>query len=239
MLGECNRDDSFGWGRTNQNWLRSWLRTADEAKKVQQIQLRLVLDNISLPVSRNPSMCEAIIESLTNALEALNDLVQGKALRIQSGEVLLGLSSWHLYPDMSVLGNDAYHHIPLKDPLITPGGVITIGLQNRSPNADDGIYWSLPLATMRFYGHPVLSTGRVGLRDSQVTFHQFLCVVLGSIIQSWGWTKQDITIPLELLATLDWRDSSAYKSILVPNWLSMLLNTAKRYRAAFGPEKIK
>ena len=135
------------------------------------------------------------------------------------------------------LGADTSHHIRLSDPLLSPGGVVTIGLQNKHTGTEDGIYWSLPLATLQFYGHPVLSTGHTGLRNSQVVFKQFLCVVLGAVIQSWGWTKPDITLPLELLLMLDWSTDKICNRFPVPRWLKVLTATTQRYMAASGTEK--
>lgn len=89
-----------------------------------------------------------------NALQAMNDLVQGKPLRVQDPDVLCGLSSWHLYPDLSVQ-HSTTTSVKQSDPLIKRGGIITLGLLEGSAGSKEGIYWSLPLAHLRFYGDPV------------------------------------------------------------------------------------
>ncbi|KAF2180319.1 hypothetical protein K469DRAFT_753525 [Zopfia rhizophila CBS 207.26] len=164
---------------------RSWLSSADKAKAFQQTQLRLILDNISLPVSKKPELYPAVIETWKKAMTALNDLILGRPQRIQSGDVLLGISAWHLYPDMSVL-RDTPQYIAQRDDLISSGGIITIGLEGRPDEAGDGIYWSLPLAHMRYYGDATIATRFAGLRESQVSFGEFRYVILGSILATWG-----------------------------------------------------
>ena len=86
----------------------------------------------------------------------MNDLILGRPQRINDGDVMLGLLSWHLYPDMTVLGvGTRTYHVPQQDRLIAPGGMITVGMGSREGCPDETIYWSLPLAHMRFYGDPV------------------------------------------------------------------------------------
>lgn len=57
-------------------WINSaWILTADEAKRRQQTQLRLVIDNISLPVSSSSIIYDSIMEAWSNALRAIDDLI--------------------------------------------------------------------------------------------------------------------------------------------------------------------
>ena len=162
---------------------------------------------------------------------ALEHLITGTPQRIQDGAVLLGLSAWHLYPDMSVLG-DRHQHIKQADPLISPGGIITLGLQGLTKELDKGIFWSLPLAHVYYYGDPVVTVGHAGIGDSQVTFNEFMFVVLGSVLA--GWNLSDITpyaalslIPL-LADAIDFQKKS--KAVKQIQWLELLASVAIKVR---------
>lgn len=199
---------------------------------------------MSLPVSKNPILHTAIINSWTRALLALENLIKGRGQRIQSGEVLLGLSSRHLYPDISVV-NDESHHIKQSDPLISPGGIITIGLHNKPDEADNGIYWSLPLAHMRYYGDPTVATRHTGLRESQVTSDQFIFVALGSVLSSWRLLDQDLETPLQVINmlsesvvnTLSKRSTKSRSQIMLIKWMSMISRLIQAYGKEQGAEK--
>ena len=148
---------------------RAWLRTADQARCVQQVQLRLISDNISFPVATEAGVYESILKCWTTAMLAMDDLIQGKPQRVQNGALLLALSAWHLYPDISVQSNPA-KFVEQKDTLINPGGVITVGLNNHADHADEGVFWSLPLAHLKVYGKPIVITRHNGISHTQVTF---------------------------------------------------------------------
>ena len=60
----------------------------------------------------------------------VENLLAGEAQGIQIVASLSGLSSWHLYLDMLVLGKTTTN-IKHNDPLVPPGEIITLGLQNK------------------------------------------------------------------------------------------------------------
>jgi hypothetical protein len=120
-------------------------------------------------VSRDKELYSSVMAVWKHAMKAMNDLILGRPQRINDGDVMLGLLSWHLYPDMTVLGvGTRTYHVPQQDGLIAPGGMITVGMGRREDGPDEAIYWSLPLAHMRFYGSAVNAERRHGLKDSQV-----------------------------------------------------------------------
>lgn len=131
----------------------------------------------------------------------MNDLIQGRTLRIQDADVLLGLSSWHLYPDLAVQTAKS-QFVKQSDPLIKHGGIITLGLLKGSTDNTDGIYWSLPLAHLRFYGDPIVSTGCAGFIGSQVSLQQFLCVILGDILDTWNVMSHDWELTFKLIIVI-------------------------------------
>lgn len=83
-----------------------WLRTADTAKRRQQTQLMLIIENVGLPITSGAKVYDNVMEVWTKALTTVDQLVSGMAQNIQSSDVLLGLSAWHLYPDMCILGRE-------------------------------------------------------------------------------------------------------------------------------------
>lgn len=157
------------------------------------------MDNISFSVSTHETLYEAVVDAWSSALVALENLVKGAPQRINSGAVLLGLSAWHIYPDILLAGTNQY--IEQKDDLVGRGGVITIGLTNQDAD-DKGVFWSLPLAHARYYGDPVTVKRYAGVEQSQFTFENFVFVVLGSVIGSWKAPLVDTSVMLQLVRTL-------------------------------------
>ena len=80
--------------------LAKWLETADSAKALQQKQLLLVVNNLSLKLVSRPRIYNAVVPAWINAMRAMEAILSGIPQKVQSAEILLSLSSWHLYPDM-------------------------------------------------------------------------------------------------------------------------------------------
>ncbi|KAI8634937.1 hypothetical protein F5Y19DRAFT_461449 [Xylariaceae sp. FL1651] len=165
---------------------RAWLQYADRIKTRQQTQLMLILNNLTLQVHTDVRTYSSVINAWKLALEALENIVTGQplAISVQAGAALLGVSAWHLFPDLVVMvgkGED----IRMDDPLIPAGGIITVGLQPAEQlghlKEHRGLYWSLSLAHLRFYGHPVPRESEIRLDagSSRVTFNNFTKAVFG------------------------------------------------------------
>ncbi|OTB05969.1 hypothetical protein M426DRAFT_48594, partial [Hypoxylon sp. CI-4A] len=132
---------------------RSWLQTADAAKKLQQTQLMLIINNIKMPVDSGKDAYESIVKSWQTSLTAMDSLVRGMPQRVQNGAVLLAISSWHLYPNMEIL-LERTQSIDQNDSLMS-GAVLTISAYGVDSN-HEGVFWSLPLSRMRYYSPPVM-----------------------------------------------------------------------------------
>ncbi|KAI6784675.1 uncharacterized protein J7T54_006721 [Emericellopsis cladophorae] len=147
---------------------RAWLRAADGSRAVASHQKNLVklLNQLSLPVGSQSMVYENVCKTWVTALMTVDKLVQGHPYSAQDGAVLLALSSWHLYPDLIVLGSST-QELRLGDDLIAPGGALTIGLQSSDSDAFKGVHWSLSLAHLRYYGAPVLASGQNGRHIQQ------------------------------------------------------------------------
>lgn len=180
---------------------------------------------------------------------SMNDLIEGKPQSVQSGALLLALSAWHLYPDMSVQ-SPLPQFVKQCDPLVKQGGIITVGLNKRSNYADEGVYWSLPLAYLRIYGKPVMTTRNNGVNHTQVSFSQLSCLALGSMLSLWHVVEADLDDTLEfirLLAQADLDTSSFSHSLTIDYsfkvqrsplpWLQTLGRAAGFYLLSKGPSR--
>ena len=177
------------------NWdasARAWLRAGDSTNRVRQKQLKLILDNIDIPVSTIGNVYDSVIHSWTSAMIALNKLIEGMPHSIENSSILLALSAWHLFPNMSVLSSSNIF-IKQDDPLIDSPGVLTLGLQSAqsavSRSSNDlmgrGITWSLPLAFYRFYGGPVQKEKALNTDGSRISIAQLLQICMDCVFHGW------------------------------------------------------
>ncbi|GIK05453.1 hypothetical protein Aspvir_009563 [Aspergillus viridinutans] len=189
---EINRLSLSSWDAS----ARAWLEVADRACVRQQDQIRLIVNNLSVAVkaagnhngrtsSSKENSSDSVIQNLSCALTALDKLIRGEPQRIIDGGVLLGLTSWHIYPDLVVLGS-VTREIRQKDPLVQDGGIVTISIASRSDSdrsrSPNGVYWSLPLASLRYYG--TVQRERSTMHDSRLTVAQLQALVLGASLDS-------------------------------------------------------
>ena len=193
---DISRSDLADWDAS----ARAWLRTADEAKQLQQTQLMLIINNLHIPVSNNMSVYHSVIESSKTALIFMESILKGMPQRVQSGALLLGLSAWHLYPDIVVHGS-VTKKIQQRDQLVPTGSIITLGLES-IVEADVGVYWSLPLAHLRFYGDPVQIIRSTGHDASRIPAEQLIYVVLGVLVRNWVKTSSMIPLALRWLSKI-------------------------------------
>ena len=97
----------------------------------------LIINNLQLPASHNTSIYESVIERLNPTLLCIESILKGIPQRIQSGAALLGLSAWHIYPDMVVYGT-VTKEISQRDKLVPTSDIITVGLQSMT-GVDTGV----------------------------------------------------------------------------------------------------
>jgi hypothetical protein len=168
---------------------RSWLHTADAAKRVQQTQFMLIINNLSIPVNDIADPYNSVIKAWVSALETMERLTQGIPQRVLDGSILLAVSSWHLYPDMDVLTDNGVKHVDQKDELMHRS-LITVAKSRQDPTRE-GVFWSLPLSRMRFYHPPDMVDRRLASDTSRVTMDEFLVVILGAMV---GRLEEDINI---------------------------------------------
>ncbi|KAL8741502.1 MAG: hypothetical protein Q9190_005901 [Brigantiaea leucoxantha] len=230
---ELSRENLAEWDAS----ARAWLRAADTVKKVNQHQLRLIIDNLTMPVNKETmDVYASVIEAWKMALTTMDKLVGGINHSVQNGAVLLGLSAWHIYPDMIVLGRGTTT-VKQNDPLVAPGGVITIGLRGVELEECRGVYWSLSLANVRYY-ETVNSEGSISSDASRITFEDIWLVVLGSLIPLWERQGSNPREVAEMICLM-WqscsdglaaaRQSTVRMAAREDSWLKFLAAAAKRY----------
>lgn len=167
------------------NWdasARAWLLSADEVKIRESTQLKLITKNCGMFVSSLGGTYASVIDVWTTAMSSLQNLILGMPHRISKGALLVGLSSWHIYPDLNVVGPTT--HVRFDDLLVGAGGVITIGLQSASPEIDNGVGWSLSLSHLRYYGDPVKVMTSTGADSQRISMEELHLVALGSMLGS-------------------------------------------------------
>ncbi|KAL8997634.1 MAG: hypothetical protein Q9169_003113, partial [Polycauliona sp. 2 TL-2023] len=229
------------------NSARAWLRVADIVKKKQQKQLMLILDNVQLPVNWKTDTYESVVEAWSNALTQMEALVQGISQQARTGDILLALSSWHLFPDLTVV-TPSMTHVHQHDPVFGSGGLMTIGLQTPT-GQENGVHWSLPLAYLRHYGAPVMSARSIcsGLR-SRLSLPELLQATLGSLLQGWGAAGQNTSRSLRWLSSLyhlllkeaklgNQKASALTRDSAEYSWLALLSKAASLYLVSEGIER--
>ncbi|MCJ1437562.1 hypothetical protein MMC27_006949 [Xylographa pallens] len=227
---EVPRDNLAEWDAS----ARSWLRTADTAKRRQQTQLMLIIDNIQSVMPAKNGIYDSVMEAWKNAMSVVDKLISGIAQDVQSTETLLGISAWHLYPDMFVLGRESTH-VKQNDELIKPGGLMTVGSHHTYTNENCGLSWSMPLAQLLYYGKPVVSTRSVDSKSLRVPFDRLLSVALGSLMNRWGLSSSEPErIATFLVFLWDCLDSDGQHKV---PWINSLAQCAKSFLVSSGNER--
>ncbi|KAI0460567.1 hypothetical protein F5B21DRAFT_498507 [Xylaria acuta] len=194
ITSDISRSDLFDWDAS----ARAWLRVADQVMKKQQTQAKLIIDNLDIPVNSKPDMYDSVIGAWASSMMQMEKLLCGIPLQVHRGDILLGLLSWHLYPDMKCLLTEE-RTVEQNDPLLKGRGVLTLGLEPspRVTKDPQSVYWALPLAHLRYYGRlPVTSVQsmRTTKRD-RLTIDEMLWAIVSSYIKAW----HDASIPMQTI----------------------------------------
>ena len=204
-----------------------------------QKQLMLIIDNVRMPMPGKPTVYEEVINVWTKSLQLIENLVSGTAQSIRTGEALLGLSAWHIYPDLCVLGRET-SLVEQKDILVENGGIATVGLLDDRNKDFDGIAWSMPLAHLRYYGRPVVSNTSLSSSSSRVQFCRIVQVAIGSLISTWPNVDVEFEKILEFLVALgDFFIASTLLSQLRMDgsWAVVISQEARNYFSAREVER--
>ena len=191
---EISRQDLRDWDAS----ARAWLQVGDLVMVKQQTQARLIIDNLHLPVNLKPDTYESVLDAWGSAMTQMEKLLNGTPLQVRGGDILLGLLSWHLYPDLRYLSVDD-KNISQHDPLLEGRGILIIGLEPSPRVAKDpkSVYWALPLAHLRYYGRlPVTRHRSIRTSDrDRITVEEMLWAMVSAYILPWD----DSSIPTKEL----------------------------------------
>lgn len=183
------------------------------------------------------------MKAWVTALNAMENLVKGMPQQVQDGTALLGISSWHLYPDILLFG-DSTVDVKQNDPIFEGTAVLTLGLELAN-TSDKSVSWSLPLARLQYYGDPVHTSRSTGCDNSRIMPDQFSFIVLGCVFNSWNsfgltsetalaWLNSIMTfIKQPLCDTMANRRPQPYDLL----WLEYLDTTAQRLGQCNGVDK--
>ncbi|KAK2613459.1 hypothetical protein N8I77_000372 [Diaporthe amygdali] len=170
---------------------RAWLRIADIAKNLQHKQLLLILGNLDKVVNSKPVLYDSVIKAWTTGMEGMEALLQGSPMMMQTGDMPLALSSWHIYPDLNIVSTTT-KLVRQKDSLVPASGILTIGLERHDSTSSKGLQWSLPLAHLRFYGNPVKRVSELTIQGSRLSLLDLDMAVLGCVLGGWGDPDSDL-----------------------------------------------
>ena len=214
---------------------RAWLQTADSAMRKEHVQLKLIIQNINIPVMTGATLYASVIKAWTQALVGTEKLIAGEPQSVTNGAILLAISAWHLYPDLFVFSPKTTS-VTFSDPLMDHAGVLTVGITNAasSPTGKDGIHWSVALSHYRHYGHP---TRAVGELDDRLTIDELYLVTLGGLLKLWGEPRANFEPAAEWFVAL-WNCVHMTKTGLAgPAWMKPLAKAASRFLNSTNQER--
>lgn len=170
---------------------RAWLRLADRVKAPQQHKLRRLIDNTDVPVNEDPDVLISVIKAWKSALSCMEDLLGGMPQAVNYAPVLLAMSAWHIYPNILTV-RDKAQDVCFDEPLVPASGTMTIGLSqtNNRKTIDTenrGIYWSLSLKHLRYYGNTIRTEAHLNQDADRISFDQFSQIFLGVVAAHWGF----------------------------------------------------
>lgn len=211
---------------------RAWLRTADSVMQKKCIQFKLILKNLSINMGSGARPYPFFMRAWTQAMLGLERLLNSEPQSVTDGSILWAISSWHLFPNLLVLGNQTTN-VSFEDALMPTAGVLTVGINTSTASNDynSGINWSVALSHYRYYGTPVKAVGRI---DDRLTIDELYFVSLGSLLDSWKVPPSMLDLSLQWFSAL-WKCVSRVKPSLQshkPAWLENLAITADRYLAS-------
>ncbi|TRX88479.1 hypothetical protein FHL15_010669 [Xylaria flabelliformis] len=221
---QIDRSDLAEWDAS----ARAWLRVADQCKSLQQKQLLLIIGNLDKQVNSKASVYDSVIKAWVTGLEVMESLLQGCPMVMQSGDIPLALSSWHIYPDLNIL-DPATKMVHQKDPLVPAPGILTIGLNWHGDTHDKGLQWSLPLAHLRYYGDPVVRTSKITKQGSRLSLDKFGIAVLGCVLGGWDIEDEEIEKVIKWIARISKiviLFCNTHKHAAKGSWLIYLLGCA-------------
>lgn len=227
-LPEIDRTALAEWD----NSARAWIRRADQVMREKQRHVEVALSSLDLGVDMSSNTLSSVLDGWKCALQGMENLLRGQAQIIKDGSLALALSCWHLYPNLEIPDAD---RVEQRDPLFAPEAEAILGLQPSPAQKTRGVYWSLSLSKLRFYGAPERTTQSFNMDTTRLTLEQFRFVALGCLAHTWtaDMTSIDkVCRAISRLYELAFKGESV--SLIMP-WMSVLGHTAEEFLNAKNP----
>ncbi|KAK8015783.1 serine threonine kinase [Apiospora marii] len=226
---EITRDHLGRWDAS----ARAWLHTADNARQRQYKQFLLIIKNLSIAIHRhNVSLYKDVLSVWASALTATEGLISGKPHAVRDGPVLLGLSAWHIFPDMLVFnGPTGSIHVSMNDPLVRPGGVLSLGISDPAHREEQGVYWSLSLSHHMYYGEAVKRTRRLDVDGSRLTLNDLFLVCIGSLLRRWSIPKNGINKAIMIMQEMKRVVPAGENRVVNGDWRHVIEQSLNAYTA--------
>ncbi|KAK6503217.1 hypothetical protein TWF481_008247 [Arthrobotrys musiformis] len=238
------RQDLATWDAS----VRAWIRSANTAKELQCYQLRIILDNIDLPVHTSVDTYRSVIETWQTCLKMMDSLVRGNGQDIQNGGLFVAFRAWHIFPDLILLKDQK--HIKQNDPLVKQGGTVTIGLERANGQNSSGVNWSLSLSHLKFYGDSERREGYLNSAKERVSIPDVWAFLLGFCFRIAGTNMTQVERKLRIAAlvfdlllsitqdVLEYPNKMKdHNRILEANWVYRLDRAIKHYSGCTDEEK--
>ena len=159
-----------------------------------------ITKNCGMAISFHGSTYASVIDVWTVAITSLQKLISSMPQRISRAALLIGLSAWHIFLDLNVVGPTV--RVKFGDPLVGDGGVLTLSLQSASPDNDAGVQWSLSLSHLRYYGDPVKVSTSADLDSLRISMEELRMIALGAVLVSWSRSLGDSVAAADCLVAL-------------------------------------
>ncbi|CAG9983984.1 unnamed protein product [Clonostachys byssicola] len=220
---------------------RAWLRTADSATKKSHTQLNLMLMDINTSISCSDGLYADVIQSWTYTMLTLEHLLGGRPRTITNGAVLLGISSWHIYPNILLLG-DRLTEVGFFDNLFPASCFLTIDIADNgdeaasrgSSFASTGLRWPAVLAQHNLDGSSLETVGTI---DYRVSIDELHLMALGSLLRAWGAPQSEIEPSLNWFVALWSCVQNARSPLPKLRWIENIAIAAKRLLEAVDQTK--
>ncbi|KAM3075798.1 hypothetical protein ACMFMG_007925 [Clarireedia jacksonii] len=160
----------------------------------------------------------------------MENLISGMPQAVNDGAAIVGLSAWHLYPNMIVYGGAKTIEINMDDELVAAGGVLTLGFSNSSTKiSHHGVHWCLSLSSLNYYGPPVRSERKLDSDPKRISISQFQLAVLGTVLGTWKTSPENTAPYVKLLYRISLLLQKDFAFRKKDMWIDMLTIPASAY----------
>ncbi|KAF4945311.1 hypothetical protein FGADI_12051 [Fusarium gaditjirri] len=194
---EITRDQLASWDAS----ARAWIQTGKSVMSKNDAQLRLILKNVYFAINPSEAPFVSVIDAWKLAIETTEKLILGIPQEAQNGAAILGLSAWHIYPDIHVYGNKNIN-VTMNDELVGAGGILSLASCPSQRTESRGVYWSLCLSHLTFYGPPVRRNQSLEKDPHRIPFDHLLHATVGAILSRWRVHSSDLVEGINILIAI-------------------------------------